>query len=299
MLRSLLLLVVTSVLSASVSAAQLSPGALWAVEAETQYQMSVNVPYPSADGAELMMDIYSRRDVTTPQPTLVYFHGGFWVAGAKENQLLAFLPWLGMGWNVVNVGYRLGGVAPAPAALVDSFCALRFIASQADRFNIDTERLVVTGQSAGGHLALAQAMIPESAGFADGCPAGDTPKVAAVINWYGATDVQDVIEGPNRSDLAAQWFEGVPNAMALAQRVSPLTYVTNGLPPILTVHGDADTIVPYAHAVELHEALEGTDTAHRLVTVPRGGHGRFTAEERESIYTSIQQFLREANVLPR
>ena len=105
----------------SPAVAQLAPSAEWAAEVESRYQVSIDTPYISQGGAELAMDIYSRRDVTTPQPTLVFFHGGFWVAGSKDAQMLALLPWLEMGWNVVNVGYRLGGTAPAPAALVDAF----------------------------------------------------------------------------------------------------------------------------------------------------------------------------------
>ena len=240
------------------------------------------------------MDMYSRRDVTTPQPTQVFFHGGFWVAGSKDAQMLALLPWLEMGWNVVNVGYRLGGTAPAPAALVDAFCALRFVGTEAARFNIDTSRIVVSGQSAGGHLAMSMGMIPDTEGFSAGCPEGTTPKVAAVINWFGVTDVQDVIEGTNAQPNAARWFAGVNDARALAQQVSPMRYVRNDLPPILTIQGDADPIVPYAQGVALHRALATTNVRNQLLTIPGGGHGRFTGDQRKLIYTTIQEFLMES-----
>ena len=274
--------------------AQLAPSAEWAAEVESRYQVSIDTPYISQGGAELAMDIYSRRDVTTPQPTLVFFHGGFWVAGSKDAQMLALLPWLEMGWNVVNVGYRLGGTAPAPAALVDAFCALRFVGTEAARLNIDTSRIVVSGQSAGGHLALSMGMIPDTEGFSAGCPEGTTPKVAAVINWFGVTDVQDVIEGTNAQPNAARWFAGVNDARALAQQVSPMRYVRNDLPPILTIQGDADPIVPYAQGVALHRALATTNVRNQLLTIPGGGHGRFTGDQRKLIYTTIQEFLMES-----
>lgn len=278
------------------AAAQLTESASFAAEIETRYQVSIDVPYTSQAGAQLAMDVYSRRDVTTPQPTLVFFHGGFWVAGNKNAQIMALLPWLEMGWNVVNVGYRLGGTAPAPAAVIDGFCALRAIATEAARFNIDPQKLVVSGQSAGGHLALAMAMIPDSEGFAAGCPDGATPLVAAAINWFGVTDVQDVIQGPNMAENAARWFNGVAQPTAIAQRLSPIRYVRNDLPPILSIHGDADAVVPYAHGVELHRALAATNVRNQLLTIPGGGHGRFTAEERVRIYTTIQDFLMEAGL---
>ena len=72
--------------------------------------------------------------------------------------------------------------------------------AQAKTYNIDTNRLVVTGESAGGHLALTTGMIPESAGLDRECAGAPLPKVAAIINWFGITDVGDVIDGPNRTE---------------------------------------------------------------------------------------------------
>ncbi len=277
--------------------AQLSPAATWAAEVETRYNVQANVPYITENGVEMRLDIYSRRDVTTPQPTLIFMHGGFWVAGSKDSQITALLPWLEKGWNVVNVGYRLGGVAVAPAALVDTFCALRFVGTNAAMYNIDVSRIVASGQSAGGHLALSLGLLDE-AGFDAGCPAGETPKVAAVINWFGVTDVNDVIAGEHKSDAAARWFGDMDATAAteLAGKLSPLNYVTNDLPPILTIQGDADMVVPYAQGAALHEALKGTNVKHSLMTIPGGGHGRFTAEQRREIYETINTFLKDAGI---
>ncbi len=277
--------------------AQLSPSAAWAAEFETRYNVQPNVAYITENGVEMHLDIYSRRDVTSPQPTLIFMHGGFWVAGSKDSQITALLPWLEKGWNVVNVGYRLGGVAVAPAALVDAFCALRFAGANAAMYNIDVNKIVASGQSAGGHLALSLGMLDE-AGFDAGCPAGATPKVAAIINWFGVTDVNDVIAGEHKSDAAARWFGDMDTAAAteLAGKLSPLNYVTNDLPPILTIQGDADIVVPYAQGVALHEALKGTNVKNSLMTIPGGGHGRFTADQRREIYETINAFLQETGI---
>src|SRR3984957_12708416 len=111
--------------------AQLSPQALWATHAANECQAYPNVTYLNMGGSDLKLDIYRRRTATTPQPTIIYMHGGFWVAGNKEGAIMNLLPWIEMGWNVVNVEYRLGAAALAPAAVEDCLCALRFIASQA------------------------------------------------------------------------------------------------------------------------------------------------------------------------
>jgi len=266
-----------------------------------RYAVTPDVTYLTAsNGYEVKLDVYRRRDVQTPQPTLVFYHGGGWVAGSKDTALMSFIPWIDMGWNVVNVGYRLLRVAGAPAAVEDAQCALRYIAApaQAKQFNIDTSRIIVTGESAGGHLALVAGMIPATAGFTSICAGGGftgndaaVPPVAAIINWYGITDVNDMLAGPNARSYAVQWIGAVPNRAELAKSVSPLTYVRSGLPPILTIHGDADPIVPYTHATRLQEALTKAGVNNELFTVPKGGHGNFNAEQRTQIYAKIREFL--------
>jgi len=256
-------------------------------------------------------------------------HGGFWVAGTKETAITALLPWMEMGWNVVNVEYRLGvdtdPTTLAPAAVDDCFCALRFVAGLPANYNIDKNRIVVTGESAGGHLALSMGIIPESAGLGRECtgaapiPAAGggrggaapaaapatpatlppVPKVAAVINWFGITDVPDVIDGPNKQAAAARWFGSMTNAMEVAKKVSPLNYVRAGLPPVITIHGDADRTVPYPEAVRLHEALAKVNVPNQLVTVPGGGHGNFSADERVRVYGIIKEFLTKNGVMPK
>jgi len=275
----------------SISAYGQTSSTEWAVHAANQYQIFPNLTYLTASNFEAKLDIYKRRDTTGPQPTVIYIHGGFWAAGTKEGSLMSLIPWFEMGWNVVNVEYRLARVAVAPAAVEDCMCALRFIANQAKTYDIDTNRIVLTGESAGGHLALTTGIIPDTAGLDRECAGAALPKVAAIINWFGITDVYDVIEGPHRANAAMQWFGSLPNREEIAHRVSPLTYVRSGLPPILTIHGDADTTVPYPQAVRLHEALTKAGVTNQLLTIPGGKHGNFTPDERTKIYATIRAFL--------
>lgn len=278
--------------------AQLSATAEWATKAQNQYQVQANITYFSASGVDLKLDLYRRRDVTTPQPTLVFYHGGGWVQGTKEAAAMSLMPWLEMGWNVVNVEYRMARVALAPAAAEDAQCALRFVVSQAKNYNIDTSKIVLSGESAGGHLALLAGMAPESAGFTAACAGGGfagnetaVPKIAAIVNWYGITDVVDMLGGPNARSYAVQWVGGAANRDAVARNVSPLTHVRADLPPILSIQGDADPIVPYSQNVRLRDALSKAGVKHELFTVPGGGHGNFKPEERVKIYAKIREFL--------
>jgi acetyl esterase/lipase len=293
MFRKLLLFSVSAM-----AFAQLSPTAEWATHAQNEYLIFPNITYLTASGYESKLDIYKRRDTTALQPTIIFFHGGGWIRGNKETAVTSIVPWLEMGWNVVNVEYRMARTALAPAAVEDGQCALRFVVDEAKTYGVDVNRIVVSGESAGGHLALTTGMIPESAGFTRVCAGGGfagsntaVPKVAAIINWYGITDVAEMLAWPNARSYAVQWLGSLPNAEEKARAVSPITYVRAGLPPILSIQGDKDPIVPYTQNVRLRDALTRVGVKTDLVTVPGGGHGNFNASERTMIYGKIREFL--------
>ena len=277
------------------------------VQVANSYQVTPNITYLTANNWEAKLDIYQPRGLTGPNPTLVYFHGGGWTAGSKEGSSLTFLPYLEMGWTVVNVEYRLASVSLAPAAVEDSRCALRWMYRNAKQCNFDLGKVVLTGNSAGGHLALTTGVLPASAGMERQCPGDRGPgpvsteelKVAAIINWYGITDVVELLDGPNMKSYAVAWLGSLGNREEIAKRVSPLTYVRQGLPPVLTIHGDADPTVPYTQAVRLRQALERAGVSTELVTVPGGKHGNFTFDENLKIEAAIRSFLAKHNLLPR
>ena len=271
--------------------AQLDETASWTAFVANEYSVVPNVSYLTAAGRDNYVDLYLPQNAGTPTPVLMYIHGGGWRQGSKESSVLRVLPYLEMGWAVVNVQYRLSQVSQAPAAVEDCLCALRWIIRNAEEHNFDTSRVVVTGQSAGGHLTLATGMTPASAGLDRRCPGDEELRVAAMINWYGVTDVGDLLEGPNMTSWGVSWLGSRADRKELARRVSPLTYVREGLPPIFTVHGDADRAVPHDHAVRLHAALDRAGVPNEFHTVRGGGHGRFNRAEMLEIYGKIHRFL--------
>jgi len=280
----------------------------WGDQIAFTHQVSANVVYSVASGAELKLDVYRPRNAAAPVPVAMFIHGGGWVAGSKEGSVLYALPFLEAGMAVVNVEYRLANVAPAPAAIEDCRCALRWIVRNAERYKFDTSRIVVGGGSAGGHLALMTGMVTAAAGFDRGCPADDKirwtgadksePKVAAIINWFGITDVNDMLEdGGNARGYAIEWIGNRNDVARIATKSSPLTYVRAGLPPILTIHGDKDTLVPVAHARRLHEALEKAGAPNQLLILPGAGHGDFNAQQVRESTEAMRAFLRKHGIL--
>jgi acetyl esterase/lipase len=152
------------------------------------------------------------------------------------------------------------------------------------------------GHSAGGHLALTTGMTPASAELDRQCPGPEDLKVAAIVNWYGITDVADIIDGPNTKTYAVKWLSSLPNRREVAKRVSPLTYLRAGLPPTITIHGDADPTVPYAHATQLHDGLNKAKVSNELVTVKGGKHGTFGVKPTQDAYSAILDFLSKLNL---
>jgi dipeptidyl aminopeptidase/acylaminoacyl peptidase len=134
-------------------------------------------------------------------------------------------------------------------------------------------------------------MLPEGTGLDNNCDGTEKLKVAAIINWYGISDVGDLVQGRNQRNYAVMWMGSQPDPLTIAKRVSPLTYVRAGLPPILSIHGDADPVVPYDQSTRLHQALSAAGVPNELVTIKGGGHGQFTDAELENAYQKISTFL--------
>lgn len=298
--RTVFIFSLLAALAFAAQAQELSPTAAWA--ATLRYRVVPNVTYLTANGYEAKLDVYQPLNAvastaTGNTPVVVFIHGGGWTGGTKEASVLNILPYLDMNFAVVNVEYRLAKVSLAPAAVEDCRCALRWVIRNAKEYRFDTDKIIVTGHSAGGHLALTTGMVPDSAGLDRECFGPEQLKVAAIVNWYGITDVNDLLEGANQKTYAVQWLSSLPDREAVAKRVSPLQYVRAGLPPILTIHGDVDPTVPYTHATRLKAALDKAGVANELLTIPGGKHGGFTQEQYLKSYATIRAFLTKHGLL--
>jgi len=288
-------------LSSLLNFAQMTPSVRSAVLINHSYVVHSNIVYKVAANYDIKLDVYHRHDTATPIPVVIMIHGGGWISSNKDDYVLTAGPYLAMGFAVVNVEYRLGKVSQAPASVDDCLCALRWVSVHAKEYNFDLTKIVLTGPSAGGNLALSTGMIPPSSGFGNDCAnmsdiKAPWPKVAAIINLFGITDVADLLQGANIRAYAVTWLGSQSNREALAQQLSPLIYVRPDNPPVLTIHGDTDPTVPYSHAVRLHEALTKAGVRNQLLTIPGGGHGGFTAEQDIFAFETTVQFLESLGI---
>ena len=269
-----------------------------------------DIVYHRIDDVDVKLDIWIPdrwlgeapwwKPASGKKPTLLYIHGGGWVEGDRQSRVLKLLPFLVRDWVVVNIEYRLAGTAKAPGAVADCLAALEWIHENAEAYPIDPSRVVVYGDSAGGHLALLTGLLQEGDSLCGGkLVVGDKPPVAAIINWFGVPDYE--AHSKYHTGLSGNpdpWLDPADDLDEALRTLSPVNYIQDSTVPILTIHGTEDAAVLPAQAELLHQELNEQGIRNRLHWVEGRKHGDFTPEERTEIHQVIWEFLSDVQVLP-
>ena len=252
--------------------------------------------YRTVDGRPLHLDIYVHPDtIKKPGPVLIHFHGGGWARGVRPASWTGFRPYLAAGFSIVTVQYRLAGQAPAPAAVQDARCALHWVGAHSERFGFDRRRIVVSGTSAGGHLALMAGLLPSANDIdADECKGG--PKAAAILDFYGPADLT-LLHGRRRHPTIANWIGNGPGAAAMEHNMSPVTWLAPDSPPIFIGHGDADPVVPIEQSNDLKRRLDALGLPSDLFVVAGAGHGKFAPASQSAMTVRVLAFLCARGIL--
>lgn len=238
-----------------------------------------DVPYSSYRDTRL--DVWRPAGEGKSTPAVLVFHGGGWREGSKEGVARRLCPsFLKRGLAVVNVEYRKAPQYPAPAAVEDAVAAARFVQREAHTYGLDALRVAAFGESAGGLLALMM-------GFSE------QRVVRAIVSMAGVTDLVAALEnGGETKSAVEQWIGSQAGMIDVARRLSPAWCARPGLPPVLTVHGDADNVVPLLQAERLTQTLRAAGDRAELMVVRGAGHGLSPAEW-SSVEPRIFSFLEE------
>jgi acetyl esterase/lipase len=179
-------------------------------------------------------------------PIVVYLHAGGWVGGHEDDVPAFVMRFVGRGYAVASVGYRLAPEFPFPAAIHDVKHAVRRLKAYGDREGlIDGDRMVLVGTSAGGHLA-AFAAATVGAYEPDVGPdlAGYDSSVAAVVSAVGPTDLTSFYVSGQFAEVLTEAFVGCsPCTEDELEEASPIHHLDGGLPPAYWAYGSDDALV--------------------------------------------------------
>lgn len=252
------------------------------------YKAEVDLVYTKVGNWEGRIDVYTNPTSEKPTPIIINIHGGGWNHGVKESQT-GFSTFFKEGFAVANVEYRLVDVSPAPGAIEDLRCALIYLYKHARELNIDTNKIILMGASAGGHLALMTGLLSNNRKFDTNCGGYDANiKIAAIIDKYAPSDLKVIVGGSVK-----RWLGDNYKNEEFIESVSPLYYVNENSPPILIVHGTNDPLVPYQQSIILYDKLNKNGIKTEMIPVEGGNHGKFSKEERSMIKEKIWIFLKE------
>ena len=256
------------------------------------FNLQRNIVYGKGGGVPLYLDLATPAVGKGPFPLVVCIHGGAWRMGNKN----AYLGWVKdlakHGYVAATVAYRFCPKHPFPAQVEDVKCAVRFLRANARRFKIDPTRVAAMGSSAGGHLSLMLGLMDPKDGLeGQGGSPGISSKVQAVVNYYGPADFTKVdMWSPIQVKLVSD-FLATQNANApIVAQASPITYVNKGDPPVLTLQGTKDPLVPLPGAQRLHAALKAAGVPEHLEIIQGAGHG-FRGEAKKRTTALTMAFL--------
>lgn len=257
-----------------------------------------DVPFSEVDGEVLRLDVFKPKTPGRGRPALLQVHGGGWLIGFKEYQGIPLLAHMAaQGWVGFNIDYRLSPKATFPAHIVDVKRALAWIREHAEEYGVDPNFVIVTGGSAGGHLAALLALTPGDPEFQPGFESADTSVHAAVV-FYGVFDMTDRVEGRTKvfMQILERWVFKARYAAERERflRASPVERVNADAPTFLVVHGTRDTLTPVTDARRFVERLRAVSRRPALYIEMQGAEHAFDvfpSVRNVPVIEAIERFL--------
>ncbi len=249
-----------------------------------------------------------KADLMQPPPgvphtgvAMIFVHGGGWWYGHKNIRKFPYFQRLvAQGHVVMDIDYTLAPRSSILGMVKDVKQAILWLKRRADMFGVNPARVVLTGQSAGGQLALLAAYTPNHPTFQPAESEGDT-SVRGVISYYGPTDMVKLYHDiqtrfvplfPNRlvevfhhllelatghGDSLARGLSSVMGGAPadipeLYHLLSPTSYVSAGCPPTLLLQGTHDLLVDYRQVEQLYQMLRQVKAPVVYIPFPNCGH---------------------------
>ena len=248
--------------------------------------------YETWPEASLKMSIFAPAD-GKKHPAVVFIPGGAWIAAPKESGYYLCMKLAENGFVAASIEYRVIGAADYTEIIADAKAAVRFLRANADKFNIDADRIAAIGQSAGGYLSIMLGVTGDK--FNSGDNLNQSSEVQAVVDFFGPTDLTKIADDYSDerkavyyspSSFVSIFVNGVAgyknrkggsilDNQQTAQDSNPLNYLSKNskkTPPFLIFHGDSDKTVSPSQSKILHEALTAKGIDSTLYIIKGGEH---------------------------
>jgi len=264
---------------------------LFSVTARSQSYSVVKeiINYKEVNGNVLEMTIYKPEiKGNTPLPAIVFFFGGGWVGGSPTHFQLQAEYLATRGIVAICPDYRTKNKYDTSPfeAVKDARTAMRFLKTNSKKLNINPDRIVASGGSAGGHLAACTALINTINEESDNLNV--SPKPFALVLFNPVVDTS--IKGYGQSKVAGREFE-----------ISPVHHIISGVPPTLIMHGKDDTTVPYENVKRYEQTMKQAGNECKLVGYKKQGHGFFNYNKKPEYFrktlVQTEKFLESFELL--
>lgn len=248
------------------------------------------VPYKTVGDRKLELHIFNPKghQATDRRACFVTIHGGGWTGGVPKRMYAFAAHYADLGLVGISIQYRLHDPKTGVSVFdctQDARSAVRYVKAHAAELGIDPAKLIVSGGSAGGHLAAATALFDDVNAETDDKSISPTP--AALVLLFPVIDTSK--EGYGQAKIGDRW-----------QELSPVHHVRAGLPPTITFHGTGDTVTPFAGAKAFHEAMLKAGNRSELVINDGGAHGYLMRDRAllDDTFKRSDAFLKSLNLLP-
>ena len=276
---------------------------------EGQVKLVQNIIYSKAGGEDLPMTLllpWNLDDTnikSEKKPLIVFVQGSAWTTPDREFEIPQLSAFARAGYIVATIEHRsaLNGHA-FPAFLQDVKCAIRYLRAHAEQYGIDSERVAIWGTSSGGNAALLVGLTGDEPEYKTEEYAEYTDEVCAVVECFGPTDLIAMSGMMEDDEPAVSDINYIMNGLCggdtdtlpeVMMKMSPVNYVVKekDVPPFLLLHGDSDTIVPYAQMTALFEKMVECEYDVEAWKIEGADHeGTFWSQE---VYDVIGEFLKK------
>jgi acetyl esterase/lipase len=245
--------------------------------------------YKYVDGFKLKMHLFlpDTSVFKGNRPTIAYFHGGSWSEGKPDWFFETAKEYAKQGWVATAVEYRIKGRQGTYPfdAVKDAKSAIRWLRENSVKYKIDTNKIVATGNSAGGHLSIATSLVDNWNEKTDDISISPVPNVV-IVN----SAVYDLTSNSNR------WITEYDENKDLVKEISPNKLIKKTSTEFLLIHGEQDRNCPYSTAEYFYNKMQSLGNSIELHAIKDGEHFIWYGQYSQEVEKITRDYINTLNL---